>query len=54
MQFSLKPKNPNLSSKTQRGDQKIWAIWEPKTCASQSVKKKKGVELWGLVSIYRG
>ena len=52
MQFSLKPKNPNLSSKTQKGDQKIWAIWEPKMCASQSVKKK-GAELWGWVSIYR-
>ena len=35
---------PNLSSNTQRMDQKIWAIWEPKTYASQSVKKK-GIEL---------
>ena len=23
-------------------------------CASQSVKKIKGIELWGLISIYRG
>ena len=53
MQFSLKPKNPNLISKTQRGDQKIWAIWKPKTYASLSVKKK-GSELWDSVSIYRG
>ena len=52
IQLSLKPKNPNLSNKTQRRDQKIWAIWKPKTYTSQSVKKKD-VELWGSVSIYR-
>ena len=40
MQFSLKPKNPNLSSNTQKGNQKIWAIWEPKTYTSQSVEKR--------------
>ena len=53
IQLSLKPKNLNLSSKTQKGDQKIWAIWKPQTYTSQSVKKK-GAELWGLVFIYRG
>ena len=52
-QFSLKPKNPNLGRSTQREDKKIWAIWEPKTYASQSVEKKNDVELWGSVSIYR-
>ena len=53
IQLFLKPKNSNLSSKTQRRDHKIWAIWKPKMYTSQSVKKK-GTELWGSVSIYRG
>ena len=39
-------------TENQRKDKKIRAIWKPKTYASQSVKK--GAELWGSVSIYRG
>ena len=49
------------SIENQRGEQKIWAVWEPKACASQSVEifffsleGEKCAELWDASSIYRG
>ena len=39
------------STKNQKGDQKIWAVGAKNVCLLEC--RKKGVELWGSVSIYR-
>ena len=51
-QLSLKLRNPSFNRKSKKGSENMSNLGSQNVCVSE--RKKKGVELWGLVSIYKG